>query len=140
MLHARNSRGSNTAELVITQILQGAGGGIAAVASQTAAQGSVPHQGVHRFICGLGEFSNATLVRRCCPYHSRRPPCCRIRECVRIVVALTAGSRLSEFIKHTFLMCFGLVMIVWGLRALGQSTGIGCQLRLRNDSLSSIGA
>jgi len=46
MLHARNSRGDNTGELVMTQVLQGAGGGIAAVASQTAAQGSVPHQGV----------------------------------------------------------------------------------------------
>jgi hypothetical protein len=46
MLHARNSRGNNTGELVMTQILQGAGGGIAAVASQTAAQGSVPHRGV----------------------------------------------------------------------------------------------
>lgn len=45
MLHARNSSGNNIGELVMTQILQGAGGGIAAVASQTAAQGSVPHQG-----------------------------------------------------------------------------------------------
>ena len=49
MLHARDSRGNNTGELVITQILQGAGGGIAAVASQTAAQGSVPHQGIFSF-------------------------------------------------------------------------------------------
>lgn len=45
MMHARFVQGDNTGELVITQILQGCGGGIAAVASQTAAQGSVPHQG-----------------------------------------------------------------------------------------------
>lgn len=45
MMHARFVQGDNTGELVMTQILQGCGGGIAAVASQTAAQGSVPHQG-----------------------------------------------------------------------------------------------
>ena len=36
----------NTAALVMTQIIQGAGGGIAATASQVGAQGSVPHQGM----------------------------------------------------------------------------------------------
>ncbi|KAF8308260.1 MFS general substrate transporter [Clavulina sp. PMI_390] len=44
MLHARTVQGEPTGELVMTQILQGFGGGVTAVASQTAAQGSVPHQ------------------------------------------------------------------------------------------------
>ena len=35
----------NTAALVMTQVIQGAGGGIAATASQVGAQGAVPHQG-----------------------------------------------------------------------------------------------
>jgi len=43
MLHSKGARGS-TAELVIVQALQGLGGGIAAVVSQTSAQASVPHQ------------------------------------------------------------------------------------------------
>ncbi|KAJ6526238.1 drug:h+ antiporter [Mycena vulgaris] len=37
---------NNTAALVMTQIIQGLGGGIAAVASQIGAQGAVPHQDV----------------------------------------------------------------------------------------------
>ncbi|KAJ7264868.1 major facilitator superfamily domain-containing protein [Mycena haematopus] len=37
---------TNTAALVMTQIIQGLGGGIAAVASQIGAQGAVPHQDV----------------------------------------------------------------------------------------------
>lgn len=44
MLHARNGRG-NVGELVITQIIQGAGGGIAAIATGVSSQGSVAHQG-----------------------------------------------------------------------------------------------
>ncbi|KAF8310981.1 drug:h+ antiporter [Clavulina sp. PMI_390] len=44
MLHARTVQGAPIGELVMTQILQGFGGGVGAVASQTAAQGSVPHQ------------------------------------------------------------------------------------------------
>lgn len=42
MLYARDER--NLGALVMTQILQGAGGGIAAVATQVGAQGSVPQQ------------------------------------------------------------------------------------------------
>ncbi|KAG8871995.1 hypothetical protein FRB98_000354, partial [Tulasnella sp. 332] len=42
MIHSRGAQGS-TAELVINQVLQGMGGGIAAVVVQVAAQGSVPH-------------------------------------------------------------------------------------------------
>lgn len=42
MIHSRGARGSDF-ELVITQILQGLGGGFAAVASQVGAQASVPH-------------------------------------------------------------------------------------------------
>ncbi|EIM19545.1 MFS general substrate transporter, partial [Wallemia mellicola CBS 633.66] len=42
MLYARDNR--NIGALVMTQILQGAGGGIAAVATQVGAQGSVPQQ------------------------------------------------------------------------------------------------
>ncbi|PCH36238.1 drug:h+ antiporter [Wolfiporia cocos MD-104 SS10] len=44
MFYARSHY--NTAALVMTQIIQGAGGGIAATASQVGAQGSVPHQDV----------------------------------------------------------------------------------------------
>ena len=43
MIHSKGARGG-TFELVIVQILQGVGGGIAAVVAQTAAQASVPHQ------------------------------------------------------------------------------------------------
>lgn len=43
MIHSKGARGS-TVELVLCQLLQGAGGGIAAVVAQTAAQASVPHQ------------------------------------------------------------------------------------------------
>ncbi|KAK1232837.1 hypothetical protein PQX77_004003 [Marasmius sp. AFHP31] len=42
MIHSRGAQGS-TAELVWTQILQGMGGGIAAITSQVGAQASVPH-------------------------------------------------------------------------------------------------
>ena len=45
MIHSRGANGS-TAELVWTQILQGLGGGMAAVASQVGAQASVPHADV----------------------------------------------------------------------------------------------
>ncbi|KAJ7633172.1 major facilitator superfamily domain-containing protein [Roridomyces roridus] len=44
MFYARAHQ--NTAALVMTQIIQGLGGGIAAVASQIGAQGAVPHQDV----------------------------------------------------------------------------------------------
>ncbi|KAJ6531076.1 hypothetical protein B0H19DRAFT_1082056 [Mycena capillaripes] len=44
MFYARSH--TNTAALVMTQIIQGLGGGIAAVASQIGAQGAVPHQDV----------------------------------------------------------------------------------------------
>lgn len=42
MIHSRGVHGS-TAEIVWTQILQGLGGGFAAVANQVAAQASIPH-------------------------------------------------------------------------------------------------
>jgi hypothetical protein len=42
MFHARGPNG-NTASLVMCQVLQGVGGGIAAIATQTAAQASVSH-------------------------------------------------------------------------------------------------
>ncbi|KAJ8081510.1 hypothetical protein PM082_007355 [Marasmius tenuissimus] len=42
MIHSRGAQGS-TAELAWTQILQGMGGGIAAITSQVGAQASVPH-------------------------------------------------------------------------------------------------
>ena len=45
MIHSRGVHGSD-AELVWTQILQGFGGGFAAVASQVGAQASVPHADV----------------------------------------------------------------------------------------------
>ncbi|KAF8205498.1 major facilitator superfamily domain-containing protein [Mycena galopus ATCC 62051] len=44
MFYARSH--TNTAALVMTQIIQGMGGGVAAVASQIGAQGAVPHQDV----------------------------------------------------------------------------------------------
>ncbi|KAH9831158.1 drug:h+ antiporter [Rhodofomes roseus] len=44
MFYARSH--FSTAALVMTQVIQGAGGGIAAVASQVGAQGAVPHQDV----------------------------------------------------------------------------------------------
>lgn len=42
MIHSRGAN-AGTAEVVWTQVLQGMGGGIAAVASQVGAQASVPH-------------------------------------------------------------------------------------------------
>ncbi|KAG6908911.1 hypothetical protein DXG01_002792 [Tephrocybe rancida] len=45
MIHSRGANGSD-AELVWTQLLQGIGGGFAAVASQVGAQASVPHSDV----------------------------------------------------------------------------------------------
>lgn len=42
MIHSRGAKGS-TAEIVWTQILQGLGGGFAAVANQVCGQASVPH-------------------------------------------------------------------------------------------------
>ena len=42
MLHARNH--PTTVSLIMTQVLQGAGGGIVAAATQVGAQGAVPHQ------------------------------------------------------------------------------------------------
>ena len=45
MLHSRGANGS-TVEIVWTQILQGLGGGFAAVAMQVGAQASVPHSDV----------------------------------------------------------------------------------------------
>ncbi|KAF7364038.1 MFS domain-containing protein [Mycena sanguinolenta] len=44
MFYARSH--TNTAALVMTQIIQGMGGGVASVASQIGAQGAVPHQDV----------------------------------------------------------------------------------------------
>ncbi|KZT57201.1 MFS general substrate transporter [Calocera cornea HHB12733] len=44
MFYAREHNG--TAALVLTQVIQGAGGGIAAIASQVGSQGAVPHQDV----------------------------------------------------------------------------------------------
>lgn len=45
MIHSRGANGSD-AELVWTQLLQGIGGGFAAVTSQVGAQASVPHADV----------------------------------------------------------------------------------------------
>lgn len=45
MIHSRGANSSD-AEIVWTQILQGFGGGFAAVASQVGAQASVPHADV----------------------------------------------------------------------------------------------
>ena len=45
MIHSRGGSGS-TVELVFTQIIQGLGGGIAAVTSQVGAQASVTHSDV----------------------------------------------------------------------------------------------
>ncbi|CAE6442786.1 unnamed protein product [Rhizoctonia solani] len=45
MIHSRGAKG-NTGELVMTQVIQGLGGGFAAVASQVSAQASVPHSEV----------------------------------------------------------------------------------------------
>jgi hypothetical protein len=45
MIHSRGANGSD-AELVWTQILQGFGGGLAAISSQVGAQASVPHADV----------------------------------------------------------------------------------------------
>ena len=42
MIHSRGAQGSD-AEVVWTQILQGLGGGFAAITSQVGAQASVPH-------------------------------------------------------------------------------------------------
>ena len=42
MIHSRGANAS-TVEIVWSQILQGMGGGFAAIASQTGAQASVPH-------------------------------------------------------------------------------------------------
>lgn len=42
MIHSRGANASD-AELVWTQILQGFGGGLAAISSQVGAQASVPH-------------------------------------------------------------------------------------------------
>jgi hypothetical protein len=42
MMHSRGANASD-AELVWTQILQGLGGGLAAVSAQVGAQASVPH-------------------------------------------------------------------------------------------------
>ncbi|KAL5504446.1 hypothetical protein ACEPAH_8522 [Sanghuangporus vaninii] len=42
MIHSRGAKGS-TVEIVMTQVLQGLGGGFAAVANQVAGQASVPH-------------------------------------------------------------------------------------------------
>lgn len=64
----------------MTQILQGAGGGIAAVASQTAAQGSVPHQGLHRAShCLLPLCSLSDMFNRCRPHNGSRFVGCRAR-------------------------------------------------------------
>lgn len=45
MIHSRGANAS-TAEIVWTQILQGIGGGLAAVANQVGAQASIPHADV----------------------------------------------------------------------------------------------
>jgi len=42
MIHSRGAN-SSTVEIVFSQLLQGIGGGFAAVCSQTLAQASVPH-------------------------------------------------------------------------------------------------
>lgn len=42
MIHSRGANASD-AEIVWSQLLQGIGGGFAAIASQTSAQASVPH-------------------------------------------------------------------------------------------------
>ncbi|KAM0755497.1 drug:h+ antiporter [Meredithblackwellia eburnea MCA 4105] len=61
MIKSRGAHGS-TGFLVITQVIQGAGGGIAACASQLLAQGSVPHQDfstVTAFYLLFAEIGNA---------------------------------------------------------------------------------
>lgn len=45
MIHSRGTDGSDV-ELVFTQILQGLGGGLAAISSQVGAQAAVPHADV----------------------------------------------------------------------------------------------
>jgi hypothetical protein len=61
MIRSKGARGSD-AELVIVQIIQGAGGGFAAVLAQTAAQASVAHQdlaSVTAFVLIFAEIGNA---------------------------------------------------------------------------------
>ncbi|KAH7108097.1 drug:h+ antiporter [Auriculariales sp. MPI-PUGE-AT-0066] len=61
MIQTKGAHGS-TAGLVLTQVFQGMGGGIAAVAAQTLAQGSVPHQSlatVTAFTLLWAEIGNA---------------------------------------------------------------------------------
>lgn len=60
MIRSRGANGS-TFELVITQVLQGMGGGIAAACTQTLAQASSPHQdlaSVTAFVLLLAEIGN----------------------------------------------------------------------------------
>ena len=67
MIHSKGARGS-TAELVIAQLLQGAGGGFAAVLAQTAAQASVAHQdlaSVTAFVLIWAEIGNAIGTAIC---------------------------------------------------------------------------
>merc|ERR1711939_1148563 len=61
MIHSKGANGT-TAELVIVQVLQGMGGGFAAVLCQTAAQAAVAHQdlaAVTAFVLLLAEIGNA---------------------------------------------------------------------------------
>lgn len=61
MIHSKGAHGS-TAELVIVQIVQGAGGGIAAASTQLLAQASVTHQdvaGVTALVLLFAEIGNA---------------------------------------------------------------------------------
>ncbi|BGP27916.1 hypothetical protein JCM10295v2_006903 [Rhodotorula toruloides] len=61
MIHSKGAHGS-TAELVIVQILQGLGGGIASASTQLLAQASVPHQDVATvtaFVLLFAEIGNA---------------------------------------------------------------------------------
>jgi len=67
MIHSKGAHGS-TAELVIVQILQGAGGGFAAVLAQTAAQAAVSHQdlaSVTALILIFAEIGNAIGTAIC---------------------------------------------------------------------------
>ncbi|BGP11691.1 hypothetical protein JCM10049v2_007611 [Rhodotorula toruloides] len=61
MIHSKGAHGS-TAELVIVQVLQGLGGGIASASTQLLAQASVPHQDVATvtaFVLLFAEIGNA---------------------------------------------------------------------------------
>jgi hypothetical protein len=54
MLRSRGADGSNF-ELLLTQVLQGMGGGIAALTIQVSSQASVPHGDVARQSCSSSQ-------------------------------------------------------------------------------------